>query len=80
MKTMTCRQLGGPCEQQHHGRNINEIITAQDRHLTTSSQTSDTSHHLVREAMRNHRRRPKESLGWYNPMETAFAKVPTDPA
>ena len=25
MKTMTCRQLGGPCDLEHHGENANEV-------------------------------------------------------
>lgn len=33
MKTMTCRQLGGPCDHPHHGEDANEVIKAQDRHL-----------------------------------------------
>ena len=33
MKTMTCRQLGGPCDYAHHGTTADEVIKAQDRHL-----------------------------------------------
>ena len=33
MKTMTCRQLGGPCDAEHNGKDPNEVIKAQDRHL-----------------------------------------------
>ena len=33
MKTMTCKQLGGPCDLVHHGDDANEIIHAQDQHL-----------------------------------------------
>jgi len=33
MKTMTCRQLGGPCDHAHHGRDADEVIKAQDQHL-----------------------------------------------
>ena len=33
MRTMTCSQLGGACEQAHVGADANQIITAQDRHL-----------------------------------------------
>ena len=33
MKTMTCRQLGGPCDQPLSGDSGDEIIKAQDRHL-----------------------------------------------
>ena len=33
MKTMTCKQLGGPCDLAHHGDSADEIIKAQDAHL-----------------------------------------------
>jgi hypothetical protein len=33
MKTMTCKQLGGACDVEHHGKDHNEVIKAQDRHL-----------------------------------------------
>ena len=33
MKTMTCKQLGGPCDLAHEGEDHNEIIKAQDQHL-----------------------------------------------
>ena len=33
MKTMTCKQLGGACDFEHHGEDYNEVIKAQDQHL-----------------------------------------------
>ena len=33
MKTMTCKQLGGPCDFAHEGATADEVIKAQDRHL-----------------------------------------------
>ena len=33
MKTMTCEQLGGPCQHAHTGKNADEVIKAQDKHL-----------------------------------------------
>ena len=32
MKTMTCRDLGGPCDLEHHGETADDVINAQDRH------------------------------------------------
>ena len=26
MKTMTCKQLGGPCDHQHQGQDADEVI------------------------------------------------------
>ena len=44
MKTMTCRQLGGPCDLAHHGKDANEVIKAQDRHLKEIVANGDTAH------------------------------------
>ena len=33
MKTMTCEQLGGACDEAHRGADANEVIKAHDRHL-----------------------------------------------
>ena len=36
MKTMTCRQLGGPCDFEHHGKSAEEELAeeiARQRHL-----------------------------------------------
>ena len=33
MKTMTCQQLGGPCDLGHQGESADDVIKAQDQHL-----------------------------------------------
>lgn len=33
MKTMTCRQLGGPCDHARRGESADDVIKAQDQHL-----------------------------------------------
>ena len=44
MKSMTCRQLGGPCDLAHHGDDANEIIQAQDRHLREAVAAGSSDH------------------------------------
>jgi hypothetical protein len=41
MKTMTCRQLGGPCELALRGDSADQVIKAQDRHLKEAVQNGD---------------------------------------
>lgn len=52
MKTMTCRQLGGPCNLEHQGQDANDVINAQDRHLKEGEKAGDTSHQEARDAMK----------------------------
>ncbi|WP_066907653.1 hypothetical protein [Millisia brevis] len=76
MKTMTCRQLGGPCEVEHHGASADDVIQAQDRHLKEAEKAGDATHQEARDAMKGRWRRPKKSLDWYRAMQKAFADLP----
>ena len=51
MKTMTCKQLGGPCDHEHHGATADEVIKAQDQHLKDAVAAGDGSHRDAADAM-----------------------------
>jgi predicted small metal-binding protein len=76
MKTMTCRDLGGPCDLEHRGDNADEVIKAQDRHLKDAEKAGDTSHQAARDAMKGRWRHPKKSMDWYRDTKAAFAALP----
>ncbi len=76
MKTMTCRQLGGPCDLAHTGETADDVINAQDKHLREAVKAGDTAHEPAREDMKSRWRHPKKSLGWYRDMKKAFAELP----
>ena len=76
MKTMTCRQFGGPCDLEHRGANADEVIKAQDRHLKEAEKSKDAAHQPAREAMKGRWRRPRQSLSWYRDMQRAFDQLP----
>ena len=78
MKTMTCKQLGGPCNVEHHGKDHNEIIKAQDRHLKVQVAAGDETHRKAPEAMRGRWKRPISGLGWYRDVKREFAGLPDD--
>jgi hypothetical protein len=78
MKTMTCRQLGGPCGLEHRGETADAVIKAQDRHLRDAEKAGDESHGPAREAMKGRWRRPKKSLDWYRDVKNDFADLPED--
>ena len=73
MKTMTCRQLGGPCDLEHRGETADDVITAQDRHLKDAVKAGDAAHQEARDAMKGRWRHPKQSattdgpLSWPSP-------------
>ncbi len=76
MKTMTCRQLGGPCDLEHRGATADEVINAQDRHLEDAERAGDATHQEARDAVEGRWRRPEESLDWYRDVERTFAEQP----
>lgn len=78
MKTMTCRQLGGPCDVEHRGADHNEVIKAQDRHLKDQVAAGDETHREAHVAMRGRWKRPVSGLGWYRDVKRDFAGLPED--
>ena len=78
MKVMTCRQLGGPCDFEHHGSTADEVIKAQDRHLREAVASGDTSHERALKDMKGRWKNPIKGMGWYRATKKAFAGLPDD--
>lgn len=76
MKTMTCRQLGGPCDETHVEATADAVIKAQDRHVKAAVKAGDDTHAEARDAMKGRWRHPKQSMDWYNGVKRAFAESP----
>ncbi len=76
MKTMTCRQLGGPCDLAHHGTTPDEVIKAQDRHLKEVVAGGDTAHEAALKAMKGRWKHPIAGMGWYKQAKKDFAALP----
>lgn len=80
MKTMTCHDLGGPCELAHHGNTADEIIKAQDKHLREMVAGGDQTHTLALNDMKGRWRHPISGMGWYKATKREFAARPEDRA
>ena len=80
MKTMTCQQLGGPCELAHHGETADEVIKAQDRHLKEMvANGMDSAQRTRREGKWKGRwKHPIKGMGWYKKAKSEFARLPQD--
>ncbi|MBO0983535.1 DUF1059 domain-containing protein [Rathayibacter sp. SD072] len=77
MKTMTCRDLGGPCDVQHSATSADDVIKMQDRHLRDAVKADDETHADARDEMKGRWKHPKKSLDWYNGVKRAYAALPT---
>ncbi|WP_099023720.1 hypothetical protein [Mycolicibacterium palauense] len=78
MKTMTCQQLGGPCDHAHRGATADDVINAQDRHLRDAVAHGDPTHSDALAAMKARWRRPISGMGWYRRVKRDFAALPED--
>lgn len=78
MKTMNCRDLGGPCDLAHRGETADDVINAQDAHLKELVKGGDEAHGPARKEMKGRWMRPRQALGWYNDVKTRFAELPED--
>ena len=78
MKTMTCRQLGGPCDLPLRGENADDVVKAQDRHLNEVVAAGDTAHEGALAEMKSRWRRPVSGMGWYRKAKRDFAALPND--
>lgn len=63
MKTMTCKQMGGPCDLGFHGNTADEVIKAQDKHLKEMVQKGDSVHVDAAAAMKARWRNPLKGMG-----------------
>lgn len=78
MKTMTCKQLDGPCDNAFHGITADEVIKAQDKHLKEMVAQGDATHAGALKDMRGRWRNPIAGMGWYRKAKRDFAALPDD--
>jgi predicted small metal-binding protein len=78
MKTMTCEQLGGPCDFPHRGNTANEVIKAQDSHLKDMVANGDETHKSALREMQGRWKNPLSGMGWYRKAKRDFAALPDD--
>lgn len=78
MKTMSCKQLGGPCDFPLRGDTADEVIKAQDTHLNEIVSGGDESHESALKAMKGRWKHPLSGMAWYKKAKRDFAVLPED--
>ena len=78
MKTMTCRQMGGPCDLAFRTNTADEAIKAEDRHLKEVVAGGDEAHRDALKAMQGRWKNPISGMGWYMKTKKDFAALPED--
>ena len=78
MKTMTCRQLGGPCDHAFQASTADEVIKAEDRHLREMVDGGDETHGDALKKMKGRWKHPLSGMAWYRTAKRDFAELPED--
>jgi predicted small metal-binding protein len=78
MKTMTCKQLGGPCDHSLSGNTADEVIKLQDAHLREAVAAGDETHASALKDMKGRWKHPIAGMGWYRAAKRDFAELPDD--
>ena len=78
MKTMTCRQLGGPCDFELRGESADDVINLQDQHLKDEVAGGDDTHEKALGEMKGRWKRPISGMKWYKSAKKDFAALPDD--
>jgi predicted small metal-binding protein len=75
MKTMTCRQMGGPCDVALHGETADEIMDKGTKHIQESG---DKDHKKVLDMMEDMQKNPDSGKEWNDTFKKKFAQLPED--
>ena len=78
MRTMTCKQMRGPCETRFQGNTADDVIKAQDKHLREAVESGDTAHAPALKAMKGRWKNPIKGMGWYMQVKKDFVALPKD--
>lgn len=73
MKTMTCRQMGGPCDTKIHGETAEELLKNAQEHVHTME---DEGHKKVVTMIQDMQKNPTASKEWNDKFKKDFDALP----
>ncbi len=78
MKTMTCKQLGGACDQTFSANTFDEIALMVSKHAREMVQQGDAAHIQAMNEMRNNMASPEAMNAWMDEKRKAFNAPPNN--
>jgi predicted small metal-binding protein len=78
MKTMTCKQLGGACDQKLSANTFDEIAMLVSKHAREQVQQGDAPHIEAMNAMRSAMTSPEAMNAWMTEKRKAFDALSED--
>ena len=79
MKTMTCRQLGGPCEKEFQANTFEEMVEKSKNHGMEMFQKGDEEHIKVMSQMKENMKSQssEEMKEWFEIKRREFDTLPS---
>lgn len=78
MKTMTCRQLGGACDETFTAETFEQIAALSQQHGMDMFEKQVAAHLAAMQAMRELMHEPDAMQKWYNERKAEFENLPED--
>ncbi|MEG3755082.1 hypothetical protein V5290_11005 [Psychromonas arctica] len=78
MKTMTCRQLGGACEQSYQGDTLQDLLEQNKLHMVEMMMQQDEQHIEASRKVKALMQDIEASKVWYANKQKLFNELPED--
>ncbi|MEL0659764.1 DUF1059 domain-containing protein [Psychromonas arctica] len=78
MKTMSCKQLGGACEQSFQAKTFEELVEQSKLHAMEMFMQQDEGHLEVMQNIQALMKDPEATKAWYDAKEQAFNALAED--
>ena len=78
MKTMTCRQLGGACDEEFQASTFEEISELAKQHGIEMFKNNDGAHLNAMKIMQELMQTPESMEEWFENKRIEFSELPED--
>lgn len=78
MKTMTCEQLAGACDEEFHAETLEEMGELSKKHAMEMVEKGHKGHIEKMEEMKAAMNTPEAFGRWFEKMQTEFDALPED--
>jgi len=78
MKMMTCKQLGGACDEEFRASTFDEIAAMSKQHGMEMFQKKDGAHLKAMNEMRELMKEPEAIKEWFETKEKEFEALPDE--
>ncbi len=78
MKTMSCKQLGGACEEKFQANTFEEIAELSKQHGMEMFQKKDNAHLAAMNKIQELMQKPQAMKDWFESKKKEFDALPED--